>query len=140
MQHQPEWQSASRRAQIKMKNRCKDFGEFSPENRLAGCMNIDINCAALRARHVRKGDGTATPQKRKPPIKAKSLRFDSLVARYYPAVYSFASRLTDDPREAIALTRNAFRSAQKQLCGLRDQTAIATILISAVIQAGLAAR
>ena len=38
-------------------------------------------------------------------MKTKSSRFDRLVARYYPAVYSFASRLTDDPREAIALTR-----------------------------------
>ena len=82
---------------------------------------------------------SATTQKRKPPMKAKSSHFDSLVARYYPAVYSFASRLTDDPREAIALTRNAFRSAQKQLCSLRDQTAVATILVSAVIRAGLAA-
>jgi DNA-directed RNA polymerase specialized sigma24 family protein len=82
---------------------------------------------------------SATTQKRKPPMKAKSSRFDSLVARYYPAVYSFASRLTDDPREAIALTRNAFRSAQKQLCSLRDQTAVATILVLAVIRAGLAA-
>ncbi len=43
-----------------------------------------------------------TTKKRKPPMKAKSSRFDSLVARYYPAVYSFASRLTDDPREANA--------------------------------------
>jgi len=82
---------------------------------------------------------SGTTQKRKPPVKAKSSRFDSLVARYYPAVYSFASRLTDDPREAVALTRNAFRSAQKQLCSLRDQTAVATILVSAVIRAGLAA-
>ena len=72
-------------------------------------------------------------------MKPKISRFDSLVARYYPAVYSFASRLTDDPREAVALTRNAFRSAQKQLCSLRDQTAVATILVSAVIRAGLAA-
>ena len=72
-------------------------------------------------------------------MKAKSSRFDGLVARYYPAVYSFASRLTDDPREAIALTRNAFRSTQRQLCSLRDQTAVATILILAVIRAGLAA-
>ena len=85
-----------------------------------------------------QGNGTVTNQKRKPPMKAKSSRFDSLVARYYPAVYSFASRLTDDPREAIALTRNAFRSAQKQLCSLGDQTAVATILILAVIRAGLA--
>jgi len=69
-------------------------------------------------------------------MKAKSSRFDSLVARYYPAVYNFASRLTDDPREAIALTRNAFRSAQEQLCSLRDQTAVATTLISPVIRAG----
>jgi hypothetical protein len=115
-----------------MKNRCKEFGELSLANRLAGCVNIDIHCAALR-----KGNGTN--QKRKPPMRAKSSRFDGLVARYYPAVYSFASRLTDDPREAIALTRNAFRSAQKQLCSLRNQRAVATILISAVIRAGLAA-
>jgi DNA-directed RNA polymerase specialized sigma24 family protein len=73
-------------------------------------------------------------------MKTKSSRFDNLVAHYYPAVYSFASRLTDDPREAIELTRNAFRSAQKQLCRLRDQTAVATILISAVIRGGLAGR
>ena len=29
-------------------------------------------------------------------MKPKISRFDSLVARYYLAVYSFASRLTDD--------------------------------------------
>ena len=103
-------------------------------------MNIGINCTKLRVRHARKANRTATNQKRKPPIKAKSSRFDSLVARYYPAVYSFACRLTDDPREAIELTRNAFRSVQKQLCSLRDQTAVATTLILAVIRAGLAAR
>jgi len=69
----------------------------------------------------------------------KSSRFDSLVARYYPAVYSCASRLTDDPREAIVLTRDAFNVARKQLRNLRDQTAVATVLISAVIRAGLTA-
>jgi hypothetical protein len=122
-----------------MKNRCKDFGELSPANRLAGCMNIDINHTRLRPGHARKGNGTATNQKKKPPMKTKNSRFDSLVARYYPAVYSFACRLTDDPRDAIELTRNAFRSVQKQLDSLRDQTAIATTLILAVIRAGLAA-
>ena len=95
-----------------MKNRCKEFGELSLANRLAGCVNMDINCAALRARGVRKGNGAATIEKRKLPMKAKSSHFDRLVARYYPAVYSFACRLTDDPREAIELTRNAFRSVQ----------------------------
>jgi len=76
---------------------------------------------------------------RKPPMKAKTSRFDNLVARYYPAVYSFASRLTDDPREAVALTRYAFKNTQKQLRNRRDETALATILISAVIRAGLTA-
>jgi DNA-directed RNA polymerase specialized sigma24 family protein len=70
-------------------------------------------------------------------MKAKTSRFDSLVARYYPAVYSFASRLTDDPREAVALTRYAFKDTQERLRNRRDETALATILISAVIRAGL---
>jgi len=70
-------------------------------------------------------------------MKAKPSRFDCLVARYYPAVYSFASRLTDDPREAIALTRDAFKSNRDQLRNRRDETVLASILISAVIRAGL---
>jgi DNA-directed RNA polymerase specialized sigma24 family protein len=71
-------------------------------------------------------------------MRTKSSRFDTLVARYYPAVYSFASRLTDDPREAIALTRDAFNSVRKQSRNLRNPTAITTVLISAVTRAGLA--
>jgi DNA-directed RNA polymerase specialized sigma24 family protein len=67
----------------------------------------------------------------------KRSRFDSLVARYYPAVYSFASRLTDDPREAVVLTHDAFKSAQKQLQNRRDESVLASILISTVIRAGL---
>jgi DNA-directed RNA polymerase specialized sigma24 family protein len=70
-------------------------------------------------------------------MKAKTSRFDSLVARYYPAVYSFASRFTDDPRQAVALTRDAFKSAQKQLRKRCDENALASILLSAVIRAGL---
>jgi DNA-directed RNA polymerase specialized sigma24 family protein len=73
-------------------------------------------------------------------MKTKSSRFDSLVARYYPAVYSFAARLTDDPREAVALTREAFNGARKQLQSMRSQTAIATVLIAAVLRAGLGVR
>jgi DNA-directed RNA polymerase specialized sigma24 family protein len=71
-------------------------------------------------------------------MRTKSSRFDRLVARYYPAVYSFAARLTDDPREAVALTRDAFKTARKQLQSVRNQTAIATVLVSAVLRAGLA--
>jgi DNA-directed RNA polymerase specialized sigma24 family protein len=77
------------------------------------------------------------PMKRKPTMKAKTSRFDSLVARYYPAVYSFASRLTDDPREAVVLTHDAFKSMRQQLRNRRDESALASILISAVIRAGL---
>jgi DNA-directed RNA polymerase specialized sigma24 family protein len=71
-------------------------------------------------------------------MKTKSSRFDRLVARYYPAVYSFATRLTDDPREAIALTRGAFNNARKEAENLRNPTAIALVLIAAVMRAGLA--
>jgi DNA-directed RNA polymerase specialized sigma24 family protein len=77
------------------------------------------------------------PMKSKPMMKAKTSRFDSLVARYYPAVYSFASRLTDDPREAVMLTYDAFKSMRNQLRNRRDESALASILISAVIRAGL---
>jgi len=77
--------------------------------------------------------------KGKPTIKAKSSRFDTLVARYYPAVYSFASRLTDDPREAVVLTRDAFNSTRKQLQTRCDENVLASILIFNVIRAGLTA-
>jgi DNA-directed RNA polymerase specialized sigma24 family protein len=71
-------------------------------------------------------------------MKKENARFDHLVARYYPAVYSFAARLTDDPREAVAVTRQAFNGARKQLQRMHSQTAIATLLIAAVLRAGLA--
>jgi DNA-directed RNA polymerase specialized sigma24 family protein len=77
-------------------------------------------------------------RKRKPLAKAKPSRFDSLVARYYPAVYSFASRLTDNPRGAVALTRDAFKSTQNQLQTRRVEDALATILTPAVIRADVA--
>jgi DNA-directed RNA polymerase specialized sigma24 family protein len=80
-----------------------------------------------------------TKSKEKPPMKAKSSRFDSLVARYYPAVYSYASRLTNDPREALVLTHDAFKNTQKQLRNRRDEVALVTILLTAVIRADLAA-
>lgn len=71
-------------------------------------------------------------------MKTNNSRFDGLVARYYPAVYSFAARLTDDPRDAVALTRQAFNGARNQLHRMRNQTAIAAVLIAAVLRAGLA--
>src|SRR5436309_11358780 len=81
-----------------------------------------------------QGNGTVTNQKRKGPIKAKSSRCGSLVADYYPAVYSFASRLTDDPWEAVVVTRDAFESTRKQVRNRRDEVALASILIAAVIR------
>jgi len=62
---------------------------------------------------------------------------DTLVARYYPAVCSFASRLTDDPREAVLLTHYAFNSTRKQLRSCCDDIARVKILLDAVIRAGL---
>jgi DNA-directed RNA polymerase specialized sigma24 family protein len=82
----------------------------------------------------------ARNDKAKLTIKTENSRFDALVTRYYPAVYSFVSRLTDDPREAIALTRDAFISTRKQLQSCRDDNVFATILMSIVIRAGLIRR
>ena len=78
-------------------------------------------------------------QKRKPRIKTKQAHFDALVARYYPAVYSFASRLTDDPREAVLLTHDAFARIRNKLWSRRDEVAVVTILLNAVVRAGLTA-
>jgi DNA-directed RNA polymerase specialized sigma24 family protein len=71
-------------------------------------------------------------------IAARNSRFDSLVARYYPAVYSFAAQLTDDPRDAIALTRKAFVTAHKRLRNLRDHSAVVATLLTSVLRARLA--
>jgi hypothetical protein len=70
----------------------------------------------------------------KSTIKTKKSRFDSLVARYYHALYSFASRLTDDPREALMLADDAFDSTLKQLPNCRDENVFASILIASVIR------
>ena len=78
-------------------------------------------------------------QKRKPLIKPNFARFDALVARYYPAVYKFASRLVDEPWEAAVLTHLAFLSVRKQTWRPRDETALIRILLKAVVRAGLKA-
>jgi DNA-directed RNA polymerase specialized sigma24 family protein len=92
-----------------------------------------------RSGNALRGQLQEPNQKREPLMKTKGARFDTLVARYYPTVYSFASRLTDDPREAVLLTHDAFNSTRKQLRGRRDEVALVTILLNAAIRAGLAA-
>ena len=77
-------------------------------------------------------------QRKRPPLKAKT--FDTLVARYYLGVYSFACRFTDDDRKARALTRDAFNSTRKQLRSCCDDNVFTAILISILIRAGLTCR
>ena len=77
-----------------------------------------------------------TERKNKATDQNEPARFDSLVARYYPAVYNFASRLTDDPREAVLLTHDAFLSVRKQVWRPRDEIALVRILFRAVVRAG----
>jgi DNA-directed RNA polymerase specialized sigma24 family protein len=71
-------------------------------------------------------------------IRRKTSRFDRLVARYYPAVYSLASRMTDDPRQAVVLAHDALESTRKRLGNRRGETAFASVLIAAVIRVALA--
>ena len=77
--------------------------------------------------------------KRKPLIKPDFVRLDALGARYYPAVYNFASRLVDEPWEAALLTQLAFVSIRKQAWQPRDETALIRILFKAVVRLGLKA-
>ena len=100
---------------------------------------VQVKAAPRRNGNVLHGQLQARNDKAKLAIKAESSRFDGLVTRYYVAVYSLASRLTDNPREAIALTRDAFNSTRKQLRSCCDDNVFASILISNVIRAGLTA-
>ena len=70
-------------------------------------------------------------------MKTKTSRFDTLVARYYPAVYSLASRMTGDPRQAVVLAHDALESTRKRLGRRRDETAFASVLVAAVVRARL---
>ena len=90
-----------------------------------------------RSGNVLRGQLKGPSQKRKPAT--IRVRFDTLVARYYPAVYVFASQLTDDPREAVLLTHAAFNSTRKQLRSRRDEVTLVKTLLNGVIRAGLAA-
>ena len=78
---------------------------------------------------------TITKKSPKPPKGEKCGRFETLVRRYYSGVYSFASRLTDDPVEAVGLTHGAFISTRKQLQSGRDEVEIVTMLLTAMIRA-----
>ena len=50
-----------------------------------------------------------------------------------------ASRLTDDPREAVLLTYDAFNTIRSRLWRRLNEVMLATILLNAVIVAGLEA-
>jgi DNA-directed RNA polymerase specialized sigma24 family protein len=76
-----------------------------------------------------------TKNRPKPPKANKHGRFETLVRRYYSGVYSFASRLTDDPVEAVVLTHVAFISTRRHLQTRRNEVEIVTILLTTVIRA-----
>jgi hypothetical protein len=73
------------------------------------------------------------------PIKTKPPSFNTLVARYHRVIYSLALRITDDPLEAVLLTRDAFIRTRKELRSRRGEAIIVRMLIAAVLQ-GLNAR
>jgi hypothetical protein len=93
--------------------------------------------APQRARRSTACPATTTKIKKrpKPPKANKRRHFETLVLRYYSGVYRFASRLTDDPVEAVVLTHGAFVSTRKQLPSGRNEVEIVTILLTAIIRA-----
>jgi hypothetical protein len=68
--------------------------------------------------------------KAKLPLKTKGARFDTFVARHYFSAYSFASRLTDDPREAVLLTHDAFNKMKRERGRRRSKAALFKILLA----------
>lgn len=77
---------------------------------------------------------TTKSKRSEPPTANKRGHFETLVCRYYFGVYSVASRLTDDPVEAVLLTHGAFISTRRQLQSRRNELEIVTILLSAMIR------
>jgi hypothetical protein len=73
-------------------------------------------------------------QERKSSIKSDCPRFDPFVVRYYPTVYRFASRLSDDPEEAVRVANAALNSIRKQLWCPRDQITVVRMLLKAVVR------
>jgi|SRR4029453_6562236 hypothetical protein len=98
--------------------------------------------APQRARRSTACPATTTKIKKRPkPPKGNKLgRFETLVRRYYSGVYSFASRLTDDPVKAVVLTHGAFISRRRQLRSRRNEVEIVTILLTAVMRAAKLAK
>jgi hypothetical protein len=88
-------------------------------------------CAARPAARIKS---KPTPLK-----KRRGGRFENLVARYYRGVSTFASRLTNDPVEAVLLTHAAFNSTRK-LLRTRDEVRLVTILLTAVMRAAQLAK
>ena len=80
-----------------------------------------------------------TKSKRTPSNKRKDRRFESLIARYYRGVCTFASRLTDEPLEAVLLTHAAFTSMRKVLRS-RDEVRRVTIPLTSEMQAAQAGK
>jgi len=83
---------------------------------------------ALRRQLERQGCTEST-------IGTEQSRPDTLVARYYPALYSFASHLTDGPRQALLLADHAFDTTPKQLSNCCDENVFASLLFANVIWA-----
>jgi hypothetical protein len=73
-------------------------------------------------------------QERKSSIKSDCPRFDPFVVRYYPTVHRFASRLSDDPEEAVRVANAALNSIRKQLWCPRDQITVVRMLLKAVVR------
>ena len=95
-----------------------------------------MKAAANRGGYMPQGVLQEARLRRKPPLIREGARFDTLVAQYYPGVYSFACQLADDPRKAVALTHRAFISTRKELRSCYDEKLFASILMSALIRAG----
>ena len=61
-----------------------------------------------------------------------NLRFNRLVARYYPAVFHLAATCSPSPAEAAALTRRTFERAARQPPRFRSADEISFLLLTSL--------
>ena len=71
-------------------------------------------------------------------MNTNDLRYNRLVARYYPAVFQLAARFAPSPAEAVSLTRRAFERAAQQLPRFHSADEVNFLLLTSLSAASAA--
>ena len=68
-------------------------------------------------------------------MKTSNIRFNRLVARYYPSVFQLAAKFTQSPADAAMLTRQTFERAARELPRFRSADEVNFLLLTSLSRA-----